>query len=238
MATSSNIEFPASSSPYASKVKESQTPQDGIFFAVPGQQGPAGKDGKDGKPGPKGDKGDTGEGIQGPRGERGYPGKDGKSYFPKYEQNVGWALYKNKNTNTTPTGAVRGEDGWVQLFINSDNPNESFLPEGSVGLYSNDIRKINTRALKVGAQVQITYEIEVITFGSNTEVWMKSEFVGLEDSTTTFCANLKYQHTYDMSVTHNLVVSSDQHKLAGIVPKIRTDLDAAAKIKSIYVSVY
>jgi hypothetical protein len=236
MATSSNIDFPASNSPYASKVKESQVPQDGVFFAVPGPQGP------EGKQGPKGDKGERGsngaDGPAGPRGERGYAGKDGKSYFPKYEQNAGWALYKNKNTNTTPTGATRGEDGWVQLFINSDNPNESFLPEGSASLYSNDIRKINTRALKVGSQVQITYDIEVITFGSNTEVWMKSEFFGLDDSTTTFCANLKYQHTYEMSVTHNLVVSSEQHKNAGIVPKIRTDLDSAAKIKSIYVSVY
>lgn len=230
------MEFPKSSG-YASKVKESsQTPQDGVFFAVPGPQGP------EGKPGPKGDKGDRGidgsSGPVGPRGERGYPGKDGKSYFPTYEQNVGWALYKNKNTNTTPTGATRGEDGWVQLFINSDNATETFLPEGSVSLYSNDIRKINTRALKVGAQVKIVYEIEVITFSSNTEVWMKSEFPDLEDSTTTFCANLKYQHTYEMSVSHNLVISSEKHKTAGIVPKIRTDLDSAVKIKSIYISVY
>lgn len=234
MAVSQNINFPSSG--YASKVKESQPQQqEGQFFAVPGPQGPPGKDGV---PGPKGDKGDPGESLPGPRGERGLPGKDGKSYFPKYEQNAGWALYKNKNTNTSPAGATRGEDGWVGLFINSENPNEHFLPEGSVSLYSNDIRKINTRGLKVGSQIKITYEIEVITFNSNTEVWMKSEFLDLEDSATTFCANLKYQHTYEMSVTHNLVVSSEAHRTAGIVPKIRTDLDSAVKIKSIYISVY
>lgn len=225
------MDFPKSA--YAEKV-QSQQPQDSAFFAVPGPVGPPGPPGKDGA---KGEKGDSGEGKPGPRGERGFPGKDGKSYFPAYGQNVGWGFYENKNTNTTPTGATRGEDGWVQLFINSVNPNESFLPEGSVSLYSNDIRKINTRALKVGAQVQITYEIEVITFNSNTEVWMRSEFIDLDTSVTTFCANLKYQHTYEMSITHNLLILSEQHKNAGIVPKIRTDLDSAVKIKSISISV-
>jgi hypothetical protein len=233
MAVSSSMEFPKSA--YASKVKESQPIQEPTFFAVPGPQGP------EGKPGPKGEKGDPGESIVGPKGERGPAGKDGtdgKSYFPKYEQNAGWALYKNSNTNTIPTGADRGEDGWVKLFINSSNSIESFLPEGAVSLYTNDIKKINTRGLKVGAQVQITYDFEIITFNSNTEVWMKSEFLDIEDSVTTFCANLKYQHTYEMTVTHNLAVFTEKHRGAGIVPKIRTDLDAAVKIKSIYISVY
>lgn len=232
MATSPNIEFPTSG--YASKVKESQAPQEATFFAVPGPQGPPGKDGK---PGPKGDKGDPGESIVGQRGPKGDPGKDGKSYFPKYDQNVGWALYKNKNTNTTPAGADRGEDGWVSLFILPENSVETFLPDGSVSLYSSDIRKINTRGLKVGAQLTITYEIEVVTFGSNTEVWMRSRFHGIDDSTTTFCANLKYQHNYEMTVTHTMAIFSELHKTAGIIPQIRTDLDTAVKIKSIYISV-
>lgn len=233
MAISSNMDFPTSG--YASKVKEFQVPQDPTFFAVPGPQGPPGQ------PGPKGESGSKGEpgkdGIAGPRGERGAPGKDGKSYFPKYDQNVGWALYKNKNTNTTPSGANRGEDGWVPLYIIPENSIETFLPEGSVSLYSADIRKINTRGLKVGAQLRITYEIEVITFNSNTEVWMKSQFNGLDDSTTTFCANLKYQHNYEMTVTHTMAIFSEAHKTAGITPQIRTDLDAAVKVKSIYISV-
>jgi hypothetical protein len=234
MATSSSMDFPKSA--YAAKVRESQPQQqEGQFFAVPGPQGPQGI------PGPKGEKGDPGESITGPKGEKGPSGKDGidgKSYFPKYQQNAGWAFYKNKNTNTIPTGATRGEDGWVGLFISSTDIIEDFLPEGSVSLYSNDIRKINTRGIKVGAQVQITYEIEVITFNSNTEVWMKSEFLDMEDSVTTFCANLKYQHNYEMTVTHNLAVLTEKHRVAGIVPKIRTDLDSAVKIKSIYISVY
>ena len=232
MAFSSNIDFPTSG--YASKVKESQTPQEATFFAVPGPQGPPGKDGR---PGPKGDKGDPGDSIVGPKGPQGNPGKDGKSYFPKYGQNVGWALYRNKNTNTIPAGADRGDDGWVSLYITPENSIEDFLPEGSSSLYTLDLRKINTRGLKVGAQLMITYQIEVITFNSNTEVWMKSQFQGLEDSVSTFCANLKYQHSYEMTVTHTIPIFSEAHRTAGIVPKIRTDLESAVKIKTIYISV-
>lgn len=234
MAVSQNIDFPKSNN-YASAVQKSSSSQDPTFFAVPGPQGPPGKDGPQG---PKGDKGDPGESLPGPRGERGLPGKDGKSYFPKYEQNAGWGFYKNKNTNPVPAGATRGEDGWVALLINSDDTIEQFLPEGSVSLYSKDIRKINTRGLKVGAQLQITYEVEVTTFNSNTEVWFRSQFLDLEESVTTFCANLKYQHTYEMTVTHNLAVLSEKHRVAGIIPKIRTDLDSVVRIKSIYISVY
>ena len=233
MAVSSSMEFPKSA--YASKVKESQPIQEPTFFAVPGPQGP------EGKPGPKGEKGDPGESIVGPKGDPGPAGKDGadgKSYFPKYQQNAGWALYKNKNTNTIATGATRGEDGWVTLLINSKNAIEEFLPFGSVSLYSNDTKNINTKGLKVGSQIQIVYELEITTFSSNTEVWMKSQFFNLDDSTTTFCANLKYQHTYEMTITHNLAVFSENHRIAGIVPKIRTDYDTAVNLKSIFVSVY
>ena len=239
MATSSNINFPTSG--YASKVKESvETPQEGIFFAVPGPQGPPGPTGPKGDPGQNGN---PGESVTGPRGERGAPGKDGKdgkdgkSYFPKYNQNVGWALYKNKKLNTTATGASRGTDGWVDLYVDSGASIEDFLPEDSVSLYMKDSRKINTRNLKIGAQVQITYSIEITTFSSNTEVWMRSQFFGLDDSTTTFCANLKYQHSYEMEITHTLAIFSEAHKNAGIVPQIRTDLDSEVRIKSIYISV-
>jgi len=236
MATSSNIDFPTSG--YASKVKQSvETPQEGVFFAVPGPQGPPGPIGPKGDPGKNGD---PGESITGPRGERGIPGKDGKdgkSYFPKYNQNVGWALYKNKKPKATAAGASRGVDGWVDLYVDSEASIEDFLPEDSVSLYIKDTRKINTRGLKVGAQVQITYDIEITTFSSNTEVWMRSQFFGLDDSVTTFCANLKYQHTYEMSITHNMAIFSEAHKNAGIVPQIRTDLDSEVKIKSIYISV-
>lgn len=237
MAISPNIDFPKSG--YASKVKESaQAPQEATFFAVPGPQGPPGKDGQQGPKGEKGDPGQPGESIIGPRGEKGNPGKDGQSYFPSYKQNSGWALYTNTSSSMTPTGSTRGKDGWVRLFIASSDNVESFLPEGSVSLYSTELRKINTRGLKVGSQVQITYSIEIETFSSNTEVWTRSEFQDLGQGCTTFSANLKYQHTYEMSITHNLTILSEQHKSSGIVPEILTDLDAVVRIKSIYISVY
>lgn len=234
MATSSNINFPTSN--YAAKVRESGVTDQPNFFAVPGPQGPPGATGQKGDTGSPGQPGKDGE--RGPRGEKGYPGIDGKSYFPSYEQNSGWGLYRNANSNSIPVGATRGDDGWVKLFINSDQPIEQFLPEDSVSLYSNNIKKINTRGLKVGAQLQITYNIELITFNSNTEVWLKSEFPELDDSVSTFCANLKYPHTYEMSIVQNLAILSDAHRIAGIVPNLRTDLDAAVKLKSIYISVY
>ena len=228
MATSSNIEFPKSA--YASAVSQSKESNSPTFFAVPGPQGEPGPKGPKGDPGPKGEKGDPGQ--------KGNPGKDGKSYIAPYGQGIGWALYTNKKTKTIPTGATRGEDGWVSMYIDPENIIEDFLPDGSVTLYSSDIRKINTRGLKLGAQLRITYNIEVITFNSNTEVWMKSQFLNLDDSISTFCANLKYQHNYEMSVTHDISIFTEAHKAAGIIPQIRTDLDAAAKLKSIYISVY
>lgn len=233
MTISHNTEFPKSA--YADKV-QSQKSDELTFFAVPGPPGPPGKDGA---PGPKGELGPPGkDGERGPRGEQGIPGKDGKSHFPSYEQNAGWARYTNKQTNTVPTGATRGDDGWVTLFIKIDQAIEDFLPDGSVSLYSDEIRKINTRGLQVGSQLSITYDIEVITFSSNTEVWMRSQFLKSDNSCTTFSAILKYQHTYELSVTHNLFVKTRDDKISGIVPQIRTDLDAAVKIKSISISVY
>jgi hypothetical protein len=112
------------------------------------------------------------------------------------------------------------------------------LPEDSVSLYSNDARKINTKGLKIWAQLQITFSIDISTYESNTEVWMRSEFFGLDDSVTTFVANLKYQHDYEISVTHNLAIASKEQRMSGILPQIRTDLAAGVRLKSIYVSVY
>lgn len=234
MTISSNMDFPTSG--YASKVRASKGTEEPQFFAVPGPQGPQGPTGPKGDPGSPGLPGKDGE--RGPRGERGYPGQDGKSYLAPYGQGIGWALYNNKNKNTIPAGATRGDDGWVSLYIDPEKSIETFLPEGGVGLYSSEIRKINTRGLKLGAQMRITYNIEVITFSSNTEVWMRSQFLNTEDCVTTFCANLKYQHNYEMSITHDVAVFTDLHKTAGIVPQIRTDLDSAVKLKSIYISVY
>jgi hypothetical protein len=233
MAISQNMDFPKSN--YASAVINSKTQDSPNYIAVPGPQG---ADGKPGPKGEKGEKGDRGESLPGPRGERGFPGKDGKSYFPSYNQNAGWAKYINVNPKMIPTGASRGTDGWVSLWVDAKESRENYLPEGSVSLYNVETRRINTRALELGSQVQVTYDIEVSTMSSNTELWFRSIFPESKKEYTTFVASLKYEHTYDLSITHFLTVGTTGDKSSGILPEIRSDLDAIVKIKSISVSVY
>lgn len=229
--TSKNVEFPKSNKSYGSKIQESQD-QVQQFFAVPGPVGPQGPAGAKGEPGEKGEKGE--------RGERGIPGKDGKSYFPVYKQNAGWAIYFNKDQRQLKLGADQGEDGWVDVFIDGkgQNTNELYLPEESVSLYNPVTRKINTRHLKLGSQIAITYNFEITTFNANTEIWAKSLFPNSGISSTSFVANLKYDYTYDLSATHFLTLMSDTDKASGILPQLRSDHTSTAIIKSILVSIH
>lgn len=229
--TSKNVEFPKSNKSYGSKIQESQE-QTQQFFAVPGPVGPQGPAGPKGEPGQKGEKGD--------RGERGIPGKDGKSYFPVYKQNAGWAIYFNKDQKQIKLGADQGEDGWVDVFVDGkgENTNELYLPEESVSLYNPVTRKINTRHLKLGSQLTITYNFEITTFNANTEIWAKSLFPNSGISSTSFVANLKYDYTYDLSTTHFLTLISDSDKIGGMVPQLRSDHISTAILKSILVSIH
>jgi hypothetical protein len=236
MATSSNINFPTSG--YASKVQASKQIEEPQFFAVPGPQGPPGPPGP---PGQKGAPGVPGESVKGDRGERGAPGKDGKdgkSYFPSYGQNTGWAKYIDLESKQLPIGATRGIDGWVSFWVRESQKIEEYLPEDSVSLYSSEIRKINLRGLSLGAQVQIVYNFEITTFSPNTEVLARSLFNGTDEGVVSLIGCFKYQHTYDISITHQLTIDSQQYRGTGIVPQLMSDLDALASLKSIYISVY
>ena len=234
MAISKDINFPTSG--YASKVKASQQAEEPQFFAVPGPQG---EPGPVGKSGPKGDRGEPGKtGPEGPAGPQGAPGRDGRSYLPSYNQKSGWASYENLSDSTVRTGALRGNDGWVDLYISSTESIEDYLPENSVGLYNPETRRINTKGLEIGSQISINYCIEVESFGSNTEVWVKSLFPETENVFITFSALLKYQYKYEICVAHNVTIKSNMDRVSGIVPQIRTDLDGIARLKSIYISVY
>jgi Collagen triple helix repeat (20 copies) len=237
MAISHSMDFPTKN--YAAAVQNLRQQDSPNYIAVPGPEGPQGR------PGPKGDKGDPGEpglpGKDGLRGEKGSPGKagiDGKSYFPVYEQNSGWAKYFDKSDRLLAIGASRGIDGWVDFWVDSSEIIESYLPAESVSLYNQEARRINLKALKLGTQIQITYDFEITTFSSNTEVWCRSLFPETGNANTSFVASLKYQHTYDLTVTHNCTVDNAMDKYSGIVPQIRSDMDAVVKIKSIYISVY
>jgi hypothetical protein len=236
MAVSQNINFPSSG--YASKVQASKQIEEPQFFAVPGPQGPQGPPGP---PGQKGAPGVPGESIKGDRGvpgPAGKNGKDGKSYFPSYNQNAGWAKYSDPQNKQLPIGATRGTDGWVSFWLDGSEKEERYLPDGSVSLYSPETRKINFRGMAIGAQVQIVYTFEITTFSPNTEVMSRSLFHGTDKAFVTLVGSLKYQHTYEMSVTHQVTIENELDKTSGIVPQLMSDLDALASLKSIYISVY
>ena len=237
MASSKSMDFPINpKNNYAAKVQESQTLSsysNTSYIPVPGPQGekgPAGKDGNagpEGKPGPKGEKGDPGK-----------PGKDGRSLVTTYSQNPGWASYSDKQDSILRLGATRGVDGWVSLYISKDQIVENkYLPENGVALYNPETKRINFKGLKIGSQVQITYGFSIETLSSNTEVWFRSFCPNSLADTTSFVGLFKYQHTYDLSVTHNIFLDKEEDKISGIVPQIRTDLDALAKLKTLHISV-
>jgi hypothetical protein len=234
------MDFPiGNKNDYASKVQESQT----LFLDSPVNYSPV--------PGPKGEKGDPGlpgkdgargvPGPAGPKGEKGdpgKPGKDGVSLLTTYLQNPGWASYSNTEPNIIRLGATRGEDGWVNLFIKRDGiVEEKYLPSGSVALYNPETRKINFKGLSLGSQIEITYLFNLETFYPNTELWSRSFLPGSEQEVVSFVGLFKYQHSYDLSVTHSVFLQNQLDKVSGVVPQLRTDLDASASLKTIYISV-
>jgi hypothetical protein len=236
------MDFPVTNkSSYTAKVEGSKgLIENPAFLAVPGPQGIQGKPGIQGPQGLPGKDGKDGkDGKQGPRGDRGLPGKDGKSYVTSYDQNPGWASYENLDPIETKSGSDKGIDGWVSLFINKKNiSEETYLPKGSVPLYNPETKAINLKGLKLGSQVNITYEFEISTIYANTEVWVRSYFINSEREVTSFLASLKYQHEYLISETHSIFLKEESDKKSGVVPQIRTDLDAFVKLKSIHISVH
>jgi hypothetical protein len=235
MSVSKNMDFPTpKKASYSQLAKQTQDmDQLSTYVAVPGPPGPPGPQGQVGPRGPKGDQGDPG-----PKGERGTPGKDGVSYIGKYGQQIGWAKYYGLLDKTFILGADRGSDGWVTVYPSAVNAQESNLPNGTVGFYNENTKRINLKGLSVGTQVLITYDFEISTFSSNTEVWIRSFFPDIEEDVTSFVASLKYQYDYNFSITQYLTVETQRHKNTGIIPQIRTDMPASAKIKSIAISVF
>lgn len=231
-----SMDFPSSrSKKYSENIKQNQeTDQNISFIAVPG---PSGERGPKGEKGDKGDKGDPGlDGKQGPKGDRGYPGKDADSALPTSNQKPGWATYINKDIYEARLGADKGQDGWVNIAMTTDK-NELYLPEKRVSLWNDLTQKINFKPLNLGAIITIRYDIELTTFLNNTEVWMKTYCGDEKSSSTTFVGNLKYQFDYDISVEHTLFLSDDNMQAFGGIPQIRTDNDASARLKSLYISI-
>jgi hypothetical protein len=241
MATTKSMDFPGQKkSAYAAQVQQSQSQpyQENTlsFLPVPGPQGPQGpqgQPGKDGKDGAQGPKGDTG-----PRGERGYAGKDGLSSLSSSGQQSGWASYTNSKEIEIMLGIMRGDEGWVSVYINAeDSKNEEFLPKGSASLWNSHSGNLNFKGLKVGSQIFVTYNFELTTLNNNTELWIKTLLKNKTREISQFVGSLKYQGTYPMSVTQHLIIEDQLVWGGGGVPQFRTDYDSSVIMKSISVSV-
>lgn len=231
------MDFPPSKKSSYSQLTQQAAPLENSvsYIPVPGPQGPKGDPGSAGVRGDRGERGEKGD--AGPTGPSGKNGKDGKTYMPVYEQDAGWAKYDNSVEEQTRLGATRGQDGWVSFMVDRKPSIEKYLPRDSVSLYGGDTKRINFKGLKVGSRLDITYTFEVETFSSNTELWCRTYFPGTERDVTTLMGVLKYQYTYEMSVTQSIFVESESDKNSGAIPQLRTDMDALARLKSIHLSV-
>jgi hypothetical protein len=242
MATS--MDFPSSSKKrkYSDNVDQSSNFQElaTAYVAVPGPQGergiqgPKGESGPQGPLGPKGDKGDPGK-----DGRDGKDGKDGINILSPSMQNIGWALYDNLERKPVRTGASKGQDGWVNIFVDAEGKQtiENFLPRESVALWNPNTRKINFRTVNIGAIVTICYNLEISTLSNNTEAWIRTFIEGSENYPTTYIGLLKYQYDYEMTVSHTVFVDSKRSQGSGGMPQIRTDNDSSVILKSIHIQV-
>lgn len=224
---------------YAKQVEESQAP--GLnFLPIPGPQGPQGI---------KGDKGlignDGAAGPQGPKGEAGKNGKDGKngldgkSILSPSEQNIGWAFYENLKEKAFELGANKGQDGWVNIFVDGlgKNTTEEYLPKKSVSLWNAESKRINFKTLNVGASITIRYNVEVEPLSNGVEVWMRTLLLDEVYTPTKYVGILKYQYPYVFSIEQSFSVLDKNSQGFGGIPQIRTDSPSLARLKSIYISV-
>jgi hypothetical protein len=242
MAASKSMDFPgAKKSSYAAQVEQSQssTYQENTlsFLPVPGPQGPqgpAGRDGKDGLPGPAGP-----EGQKGQKGEKGPNGQNGLSSLSSSGQQAGWASYINAINKPIKLGISQGEDGWVTLILDTKDKtqNEKYLPKDCTSLWNSHQRALNFHGIKEGSQVFVTYNFELTTYTSNTEVWLRTYFANNDQEFVNFVGSLKYQNVYNLSVTQNIFIENKSMWGSGAVPQIRTDFDASVIFNSVYVSV-
>jgi hypothetical protein len=236
------MDFPnAKKSSYAAQVEQSQSSpyQENTlsFLPVPGPQGPqgpAGKDGKDGLIGPQGP-----EGPKGQKGERGPSGQNGLSSLSSSGQQAGWASYTNTIDKPTKLGISQGDDGWVTLLLDTKDKsqNEKYLPEGCTSLWNSHQRALNFHGIKEGSQVFVTYNFELTTNTSNTEVWLRTYFASNDQEFVQLVGSFKYQGTYVLSTTQQIFIENAAMWGNGAVPQIRTDFDASVIFNSVYVSV-
>jgi hypothetical protein len=242
MALSKSMDFPgAQKSSYAAQVQQNQSLQvqdNGLsFLPVPGPVGPMGPSGRDGKDGSQGVQGP--QGSAGPQGQQGTPGKDGSSSLSSSGQQAGWAKYGNNSLSYIKLGASEGVDGWVRIATDGggNSTNEDYLPSGTVSLWNKHSKTFNFKGLKEGSQVIISYDLELTTFSSNTEIWARVFFPELNQESATFVASLKYQYSYPITFSHHFIIEDLEKWKSLAYPELRSDFDASVIIKSISISV-
>lgn len=216
------------------------------YIAVPGIQGERGEQGPAGPQGPEGPKGDRGipgkdgrDGPQGPQGPKGDPGRGGgEGYVSPSGQYPGWAYYQNKNKKPLFLGPDRGDDGWVDVLMDDDIDNNilKFLPEGSVSLWNSVTQRINFKQLKVGARVDIRYDIALTTDTNSTEAWIRT-FIPKVESPTGYIGMLKYKYPYEMSINQTLYVDLSKIRSEGAIIQARADNESTIMLKGMYISV-
>jgi hypothetical protein len=240
MAISKNMDAPKSK--YSEAIKETRGNQlsNTEYIAVPGIQGEKGEVGPAGPQGEKGERGIPGkEGKEGPPGPKGEPGKGGgQGYESPSGQYPGWAYYENQNKKPILLGPERGDDGWVNILM-ADDPNNSilkFLPSGQVSLWNPATQRMNFKELKVGAKVDIRYDIILTTDTNNTEAWIRT-FIPKVESPTGYIGMLKYKYPYEMSFNQTLYIDMLKIRSEGGIIQARTDNESTIILKGMYISV-
>ena len=213
------------------------------YIPVPGMQGEKGDIGPAGPPGPEGPRGERGipgkdgkQGLQGPKGDPGRGG--GEGYESPSGQYPGWAYYENTDKRPIFLGPDKGDDGWVNLLIQEDTDNSilRFLPLGSVSLWNSATQRVNFKQLKVGAKVDIRYDILLTTETNSTEAWIRT-YIPKVESPTGYIGMLKYKYPYEMSINQTLYVDISKIKSEGGIIQARTDSESTIILKGMYISI-
>jgi hypothetical protein len=246
MAISKNMDAPKTRYSEVIKSTKSADVSGAEYIAVPGIQGEKGEVGPPGPAGPEGPRGERGipgkdgkDGPQGPQGPKGDPGRGGgEGYESPSGQYPGWAYYENKNKKPLFLGPDRGDDGWVNILMEDDETNNilRFLPEGSVSLWNPVTQRINFKQLKVGAKVDIRYDIALTTDTNSTEAWIRT-YIPKVESPTGYIGMLKYKYPYEMSISQTLYVDLSKIRSEGAVIQARADNESTIILKGMYISV-
>ena len=233
---------------YAEAVKSTKNTEanNTEYIAVPGIQGERGDQGPVGPQGPEGPRGERGipgkdgkDGPQGPQGPKGDIGKGGgEGYESPSGQYPGWAYYQNKNKKPLLLGPDRGDDGWVDILMDDDIDANilKFLPEGSVSLWNSVTQRINFKQLKVGARVDIRYDIALTTDTNSTEAWIRT-YIPKVESPTGYIGMLKYRYPYEMSINQTLYVDLSKIRSEGGIIQARADNESTIMLKGMYISI-